>query len=75
MGNGSVYEGVFVDGEIEGHGVRTWPDGTRYVGNFDNPRVSALLMAAACRYEGEFKQGEFHGRGVCNCSLSVPVSS
>jgi hypothetical protein len=30
MGNGSVYEGSFVDGEIEGKGVRTWPDGTRY---------------------------------------------
>ena len=34
MRDGSSYEGDFVDGEIEGKGVRRWPDRSEYVGDF-----------------------------------------
>ena len=31
--NGTVYEGEFVNGEFEGTGTCTYPDGDKYVGN------------------------------------------
>ena len=34
MGDGSVYEGAFEQGEITGHGLRRWPNGNSYSGEF-----------------------------------------
>lgn len=36
MGNGISIEGEFVQGEIMGYGVKRWPDGSLYTGQFDH---------------------------------------
>ena len=34
--NGSVYNGERKNGKKHGHGVQTWPDGSRYEGMWEN---------------------------------------
>ena len=45
----------------DGQGTATLPDSSVYVGTFDTGQV----------YEGEFKQGNFHGRGVLTDSTGM----
>jgi len=34
--DGSKYEGQFVNGKMEGKGIKTWPNGNTYDGMFKN---------------------------------------
>ncbi len=47
--NGAVYEGTFVEGNLNGYGVAIWANGTRYVGTFRN---WALHGQGTCTFPG-----------------------
>ena len=34
--DGGIYEGEFVNGKMEGKGIRNWPNGNYYDGQFKN---------------------------------------
>ena len=63
-GDGSAYEGDWVEGIKFGQGKRTWPDGSQFEGPFvadnqhgDGRCRNAAGEGGACR----FRQGEFLG--------------
>lgn len=71
-GNGSTYVGEFAGGRRHGTGTLAWPAGSTYSGQFVDgeitgsgvlelrPEASELVG----RYDGEWKCGHMHGRGV-----------
>ncbi|XP_028849886.1 MORN repeat-containing protein 1-like [Denticeps clupeoides] len=68
MKDGSYYEGEFVDGEIEGNGLRYWAkSGASYSGQFSNGELhgfGVLQCGDGGRYEGEFSFGLKEGHGL-----------
>ncbi|KAK2949729.1 putative MORN repeat protein [Blattamonas nauphoetae] len=69
------YEGSFVDGQIEGEGIRVWADGRVYKGGFSNGEFSgkgtftrygrdddgdAVVLS---QYEGHWKDNQYSGLG------------
>ena len=64
---GQVYKGSFVNGEREGKGVETYPDGDFYNGSFKNglKHGRGRYTFAAARtgrfFEGPWENGEFKG--------------
>ena len=69
MKDGSYYEGMFLNGEIEGRGVKMWEGGTKtYVGNFKSGAMHGegkLLLPTGNYYHGGFQANLRHGYGVC----------
>ena len=79
MTNG-VYEGQYLNGEFNGQGTFTWPDGVRYIGEFKNGQfngqgiystqtlkaedLSIMHEFKGSKYVGEFKDGKKHGQGT-----------
>ncbi|KAG7392679.1 hypothetical protein PHYPSEUDO_015067 [Phytophthora pseudosyringae] len=67
MGDGTTYEGEFVDGEIEGVGLKRWPDGSSYSGQFHQGEMhgeGVYLSAKGERYEGHWENNQRCGHGV-----------
>ncbi|KAI8466124.1 MAG: hypothetical protein J3K34DRAFT_524795 [Monoraphidium minutum] len=68
MGDGwSWYEGEFVDDEIEGSGVRVFPNGDNYTGEFHAGEMhgaGTLALAGGGAYTGAFRRNRFHGAGA-----------
>ncbi|XP_018592023.1 MORN repeat-containing protein 1-like [Scleropages formosus] len=68
MKDGSFYEGDFVDGEIEGNGVRYWArTGDSYSGQFHCGELhgfGVMEYGSGHRYEGQFSYGLREGHGV-----------
>lgn len=67
--SGDVYEGAWVNGEMEGEGTMKFAnsnDGS-YVGTWANGKFEGkgvLTMASGNRYEGDFKNGKQDGYGI-----------
>jgi hypothetical protein len=55
IGNGVSYEGAFKSGEIQGNGLRRWPDGAFYCGH---------VWPKGASYSGQFNLGELEGHGT-----------
>ncbi|XP_051894961.1 MORN repeat-containing protein 1-like [Pristis pectinata] len=68
MKDGSYYEGQFVNGEIEGNGVRYWASsGNEYCGQFSQGEVhghGVMKYSDGAQYEGEFYYGARAGHGA-----------
>ncbi len=68
--NGTVTtsnECSFVQGYCSGKGIRSWPDGSKYVGDFvsdERTGKGILTLPNGSKYEGDFLKGEWKGRGV-----------
>jgi hypothetical protein len=70
MGDGSYYEGSFINGEIEGHGYRTFSgDRATYTGK-EPLRIYVYreLIMTINLITGQFHRGEFHGQGLYQSS-------
>ncbi|XP_038677637.1 MORN repeat-containing protein 1-like [Scyliorhinus canicula] len=68
MKDGSYYEGEFLNGEIEGNGVRYWAaSGNEYCGQFSQGEIhgyGVMKYFNGARYEGEFHYGARTGHGA-----------
>ena len=70
MKDGSTYKGSFIDGEITGHGQRTWECGMQYDGEWLNGEKNGF---GECKYgkrnytdnyyRGEWRSNLRHGQG------------
>lgn len=66
IGDGYL-EGVFVDDEIQGEGIRVWADGSSFSGTFEKGEpagTGAWEGADGSRYEGEFRGYTREGEGT-----------
>jgi len=70
--DGSTYEGEFKNGEMNGQGTYTYPDGEKKVGEFKDGEIwngqgTEIVtfggMEGTDKYEGGFKNGKSHGQG------------
>lgn len=63
-----IYEGEFVNGKMQGKGVKTWINNNRrYVGEFKNDEPNGygtLTFFNGDVYEGEFRNGDSDGIGI-----------
>lgn len=60
------YEGSMDDGDLDGKGKLTWPNGDRYVGRFEDGLKNGKGVyhwANGNRYEGHFVNGFIQGKG------------
>lgn len=61
------YKGDFVNGHFSGEGMEAWANGTSQVGTFENDLLNGygtLYTADGnIAYEGEWKDGQFEGKG------------
>ena len=71
--DGNIYEGDFKNGKKNGQGTLTFPDGEKSVGEFKdgklwNGKGTQIItfggMEGTDKYEGEFKNGQWHGHGT-----------
>ena len=79
--DGAIYAGDFADGVRSGHGVQRWLDGDFYVGEWredardgygsyrfshGDEDLSCAIEDSECdRYDGEWKDNHFQGKGWC----------
>lgn len=66
LSNGHQFDGQWLDGKLH-RGVKTWPDGSRYVGQFLNYMAHGegeVRYANGQRYEGQFLNDKRHGHGT-----------
>lgn len=52
---------------MEGRGIMTWPDGSKYEGEFKMGKMDGegtKFMANGNKYIGQFKNDLMHGHGV-----------
>jgi len=65
MGDGSYYDGTFVNGEIEGQGFRFFVEtGNKYSGNFHLGEIEGqgiMNYADGSVYEGEWSRNKRQG--------------
>lgn len=62
----SVYEGEFQNGEIEGTGLRRWPDGSSYSGQFHRGEMhgeGVFLSSSGEKYDGQWRANQRCGTG------------
>ena len=60
------YEGGWEDGERNGQGTYTSPDGEKYVGGWEDGKRNGqgtYTSPDGDKYVGGWKDGEFHGQG------------
>jgi hypothetical protein len=67
--DGSRTEGKYVDGDLNGQGLRTGPDGDRWEGEFKNGLLNGqgthtLAKLPKYKYQGVFKNNKYNGQGV-----------
>lgn len=72
MRDGTKFTGQFQNGEIQGYGIKTWPDGRCYEGQFHQGEIHGSgLMTYAPKsrngdkhYEGQFNLNSREGEGI-----------
>jgi len=67
----STQIGSLRNGRLEGHGVVTWPTGSRYEGEWRDGRQhgrGVFTGADGSRHEGEYRDGRRNGHGVSTSS-------
>ena len=73
MGDGSYYEGEFINGEIEGHGFRKWSTtGNTYSGQFAGGELhghGVMTYSDGSVYEGAFLSNKKEGGYTCKSLL------
>lgn len=83
MNDGTEVKGKFVDGSIEGYGSEKWVDGTTFEGNYLHGQKTGQGKMTWYNnetgkitetYEGEFKDNNFHGKGVYKWSTKKTYS-
>jgi hypothetical protein len=64
--NGNIYCGDLIKQKMEGVGIFMWTDKKRYIGNYKNDEKEGfgIYYMYDKRYEGFFKEGKHHGKGV-----------
>lgn len=65
------YEGEWVDGKYDGHGVETWSQGSRYKGQYRQglrEGFGVYRFYTGDVYSGMWCQGQSHGVGVQMCA-------
>lgn len=55
---GAVYEGEWMDGVRDGHGVQNWPDGAKYQGG------RAIVLVSCLGKGAEWKNNKANGHGT-----------
>ena len=66
LGDGSSYEGNFLNGEMTGIGLRRWADGSTYSGSFKFGEMEGeglYISNTGEKYEGTMKNNQRHGDG------------
>eukprot|EP01034_Spumella_vulgaris_P032731 gene32731-40398_t len=64
---GSVYEGLFVRGNKQGHGTMRYPGGAHFVGEWENNKrhgEGKYTSTSGDTYEGSYVAGAMEGHGV-----------
>jgi hypothetical protein len=69
---GMVLEGEWVNGNLNGQGTTTFPNGEKYVGEYKDGKKNgqgtyyflADNQSKGDKYVGEFKDGKYHGQGT-----------
>ncbi|XP_052210998.1 uncharacterized protein LOC127813909 [Diospyros lotus] len=64
------YEGDWIDGKYDGHGVETWARGSRYRGQYRQGLrhgFGVYRFYTGDVYAGEWSNGQSHGCGVYTC--------
>lgn len=64
--NKMSFMGIFVMNTMV-YGTYTWPNGSTYVGEFENNEMhgqGSLKWSSGEKYEGEFENGAMHGQGT-----------
>lgn len=59
--------GQYKDGVLNGPGIETWSNGSRYEGEFKDGRYNGqgiLTFPDILKYEGEFRNSEYNGNGT-----------
>ena len=62
-----TYDGEWNDGEMNGDGTMTWPNGQKYVGHFNNGKLDGkgtMTWPDGRTYLGDFKQDHLEGKGT-----------
>ncbi|RRT39406.1 hypothetical protein B296_00040041, partial [Ensete ventricosum] len=65
------YEGGWVDGKYDGHGIETWARGSRYWGQYHKGLrhgFGVFIFYNGDGYVGEWVGGQSHGVGLQRCS-------
>ncbi|WOL18504.1 hypothetical protein Cni_G27301 [Canna indica] len=65
------YEGDWVDGKYEGHGVESWAKGSQYRGQYRQGMrhgFGVYRFYSGDSYAGEWASGQSHGIGLQSCS-------
>ena len=68
--DGSVYKGVFKNDKYDGLGKEFYEDGTKFEGFFSEgqKKYGIHQWTNGSKYQGQFLNGLFHGKGVYNWS-------
>ena len=64
--DGTVLEGTFVHGSLQGQGTHIWADGTKYIGNFENGKRSGqgiMYYNDGAVYQGQWADSKRSGQG------------
>ena len=63
--NDSEYDGEFVEGKKHGQGTFTYPDGSKYVGDWqhDFKEGKGIMLSLDAEYDGSWSGNRRHGRG------------
>jgi hypothetical protein len=69
--NGNIYMGSWKDGQLNGQGTSTFPDGRKYVGEFKDNKIDGqgtFTYSDGRKYVGEFKDNKIDGQGTLTYS-------
>lgn len=75
--DGSIYEGDFSDGQINGHGTITYPNGDTYTGEYENGKrcgTGIYDWNFGDQYNGDWNADKMDGEGTYTFSSGVRLT-